>query len=87
MRSNIRLNGVLSIFFTLTILCAILIGCDGGSSSSGGTATCATTKLRTIPVDPSVRGPWTVGSRTVTVGTLKTEVWYPAVPGSEAGKT
>ena len=90
MRSNLKRNGVLCIFFTLTILWAILTGCDSGSSSSsssGGASTCGTTKLRAIPVDPSVRGPWTAGSRTVTVGTLKTEVWYPAVPGSEAGKT
>jgi dienelactone hydrolase len=28
-----------------------------------------------------------VGSRTVTVSGLVTEVWYPAVPGSEAGKS
>jgi hypothetical protein len=93
MRNSLRVKGFLSIFFALTILCAILTGCDGGSSSSSstssgsGSSTCSATKLRTIPTDPSVRGPWTVGSRTVTVGTLKTEVWYPAVPGSEAGKT
>ncbi|MBP8810032.1 MAG: hypothetical protein KBG48_15600 [Kofleriaceae bacterium] len=38
------------------------------------------------PGDPSARGPWPVGARTVAVGRLgKVEVWYPATPGSEAG--
>jgi predicted dienelactone hydrolase len=41
--------------------------------------------------DPGVDGPWPVGVRTVmlTIGsrqTMPVEVWYPAVPGSEAGK-
>lgn len=48
--------------------------------------TCSDTQLRRIPVDPSATGPWSVGSKTVTVSGLTTEVWYPAVPGSEAGK-
>ncbi|MEQ9500573.1 MAG: hypothetical protein RIT81_27130 [Deltaproteobacteria bacterium] len=32
-------------------------------------------------------GPWPVGVRTATVGTLRAEIWYPAAPGSEAGAT
>lgn len=72
------------LLLALATVCALFIACDGGSSS-GDAVTCDMTKLRTIPVDPSVRGPWTAGSRTVTVNNLKTEVWYPAVPGSEAG--
>ncbi len=50
------------------------VGCDGAS-------------LLPRPVDPAARGPWPVGARTVSVGRLgKVEVWYPATPGSEAGK-
>lgn len=47
-------------------------GCDGVS-------------LRANPVDTAARGPWSVGARTVTIGELRTEVWYPAAPGTEAG--
>lgn len=44
-------------------------GCNGGSF---------------LPVsgDPSSRGPWDVGVRTVTIGRLTAEVLYPAEPGS-----
>lgn len=49
-------------------------GCDGAALLGSST-------------DPSVRGPWDVGARTVTVGRLTAEVWYPAVPGSAAGAT
>ncbi|MFH2006019.1 MAG: hypothetical protein ABI333_05475 [bacterium] len=38
-----------------------------------------------LPEDPAQRGPWPVGARTVTVGDLTVEVWYPAARGSEAG--
>lgn len=89
MKHHFKLNLVISILIALAILGTLFIACDSGSSSSssgGGAGSCGATKLRTIPVDPSVRGPWPVGSRTVTVSNLKTEVWYPAVPGSEAGK-
>jgi hypothetical protein len=47
-------------------------GCEGAS-------------LLARPADPSTRGPWAVGARTVTVAGLKAEVWYPARPGSESG--
>jgi len=95
MEHRSKLHLALGILIALATLGALLVACDSGSSgssssssssSSGGSGACGVTKLRAIPVDPSVRGPWAVGSRTVTVGTLKTEVWYPAVPGSEAGK-
>lgn len=44
-----------------------------------------------IPWDPGKRGPWAVGARTVDIpntrwGTLRTEIWYPAVAGTEQGK-
>lgn len=48
-------------------------GCDGGS-------------FLPVPEDTSLSGPWPVGARTVTVGELTVEVWYPAEVGSEAGK-
>jgi hypothetical protein len=47
-------------------------GCDGAS-------------LLPVPDDPSVRGPWDVGVRTVAIGRLTAEVLYPAAPGSTAG--
>lgn len=31
-----------------------------------------------------MRGPWQVGAKTVRVGSLEAEIWYPAAPGSEA---
>jgi dienelactone hydrolase len=47
---------------------------------------CAAMSLLPVPDDPSVRGPWVVGVRTVTIGRLTAEVLYPAEPGSEQGK-
>lgn len=48
-------------------------GCDGGS-------------FLPVPEDTSLPGPWPVGARTVTVGELTVEVWYPAEVGSDAGQ-
>ncbi|MDA8139985.1 MAG: hypothetical protein M0036_15160 [Desulfobacteraceae bacterium] len=101
MKHRSPLHLALGVLITLAAFFALFIACDGGSSSSStsstsststsssssGSTACGTTKLRSIPVDTSVRGPWPVGSRTVTISGLKTEVWYPAVPGSEAGKS
>jgi predicted dienelactone hydrolase len=42
------------------------------------------TRLETSS-DPSVKGPWPVGARTVDVDGLTVEVWYPSIPGSAAG--
>lgn len=49
--------------------------------------TCGEIDLRPIPADPSAAGPWTAGSKTVIINGLVTEVWYPAVPGSQEGKS
>jgi len=57
-------------------------GGDAPSSAIG----CAGTSLLANPIDPKARGPWPVGARTVTIGRLTAEVWYPAAPGSDAGK-
>lgn len=43
--------------------------------------------LLTNPQDPSQRGPWPVGARTVTLGSFTAEVLYPGVFGAEIGKT
>lgn len=51
---------------------AVRAGCDGAT-------------LLAAPDTPSARGPWPVGTRSITVAGLATEVWYPASPGSEAG--
>jgi pimeloyl-ACP methyl ester carboxylesterase len=45
-------------------------GCDGAALLQGD-------------ADPSVRGPWTVGARTVMVDGFKVEVWYPAALDSD----
>lgn len=63
-----------------------------GSSGTGGGApvplrSCEGSSLLPVADDPAARGPWPVGARTVTIAGLTTEVWYPATPGSEAGKT
>ncbi|HEX7668972.1 MAG TPA: hypothetical protein VF395_05295 [Polyangiaceae bacterium] len=60
-------------------------GIGAGGSVTGTDKGCDKTTLLTIPDDPSVRGPWSVGVRTVKVGRLTAEVLYPAAPGSEAG--
>ena len=48
------------------------VGCDGAT-------------LLAAPEDTSLAGPWPVGARTVKVGELTVEVWYPAELGSDAG--
>ena len=53
-----------------------LAGCDPGDLPR--TETCDGGSLRPVSADPGERGPWTVGVRTVRVGELEVEVWYPA---------
>jgi fermentation-respiration switch protein FrsA (DUF1100 family) len=54
-------------------------------------ATCDGSPTLAVPVDPSLRGPWAVGARTVelpgatTATTLRAEIWYPAAPASAKG--
>lgn len=50
------------------------------------TAGCDGATLLANPGDAAARGPWAVGARTVTLAGLTTEVWYPAIPGSDAGQ-
>ena len=49
-------------------------------------AGCNGTPLLANPDDPSAHGAWPAGARTVMLAGLRTEIWYPATPGSEAGK-
>jgi len=68
------------------------IGGDSGAGSGvpppGTTVTgCDGASLLANPADYAAPGPWPVGARTVMVGGLLTEVWYPATPGSDAGMT
>jgi hypothetical protein len=69
------------------------VGVDEGTDTTGGDETgepdgiigCDGAVFRELPSDPSLRGPWDVGTRTVTVDGLTVEAWYPAVPGSADG--
>ncbi len=57
------------------------------AGSGGGVVGCDGVPLLANPDDPAARGPWTVGARTMTIGRLKTEVWYPVAPGAEQGSS
>ena len=85
-----------------SIACLALLAACGthGSSSStpadalvdtppvGSTiAGCDGAKLLANPADFAAPGAWPVGVQTAMVDGLLTEVWYPAVPGSDAGMT
>lgn len=69
---------------------------NGATDSSSGsdatplpgpttTTACDGRQTLPVPLDPAARGPWAVGARTLTMGGLTTEIWYPAQPGSQAG--
>jgi hypothetical protein len=58
----------------------------GGSGSADEIEGCDGASLLDNPDDFAARGPWAVGARTVTIGALTVEIWYPAAPGSDAGK-
>ena len=68
----------------------VLIGCGSSSepppSSGNDVPGCEGTTLISNPPDFAARGPWPVGARTVAVGNLTVEVWYPAPVGSDVGK-
>lgn len=70
-------------------------GAAGAAGGTGGPAAaevmgCGTTKLLENPADTAELGPWPIGTRTIEIPVggvmMKTEVWYPGKPGSEAGK-
>ncbi len=80
------------------LVLVLLVGCGSSGSGSpsggggddddvGGDATgCDGASLLATSSDFAARGPWAVGARTVTVGNLTVEVWYPAPPGADVGK-
>jgi hypothetical protein len=71
---------------------SILLGCESSPSDkpddddTGDVVGCGETKLLANPSDFAARGPWAVGAKTAAIGSLTAEVWYPAPPGSDAGK-
>jgi alpha-beta hydrolase superfamily lysophospholipase len=59
---------------------------DGDPGPEPGTVMgCADSTFYEVPADPSARGPWAVGARTIVINGVTTEIWYPAAWGSEAG--
>ncbi len=69
-------------------LVAVSSGCGGDDAAppvGAEAAGCDGTTLLQNPEDLAAPGPWAVGARTLKVGNLTVEVWYPASPGSDAG--
>lgn len=77
---------------TLTIVLWAACGtANNGAASAPGDAPvaasgCDATSLVDVPANTAQQGPWPVGARTVKVGQLTVEVWYPAMFGSNAGQ-
>jgi len=79
-----KLSRFKSVF--VCILAVAFIAVTLHITASDASAACSGVKMRTVPTDPKATGPWPVGSKSVTIAKLSAEVWYPATPGSEAGK-
>ncbi len=62
-----------------------LAACRDPRPPSSESKACEGTNLLPSPDDLAARGPWPVGVRTLVVGAVRVEVWYPARPGSERG--
>ncbi len=82
---------------TLAGLVSLTLAACGSSTPSNGSgpdAAPGTTEVTGCegatflenPADPRQRGPWPVGAKTVTIGRLTVEIFYPGQIGSEAGK-
>lgn len=67
---------------------SISIAAGGGGSGGGDVVqqACDASNMLPVSANPAEKGPWAVGSRTVTINGLTTEVFYPAAQGSEVGK-
>ena len=68
-----------------TATAANLFNRDTNPPTTGG-GLCDSSDLMAVPQNPAEAGPWTVGSKTVQIGNLTTEVFYPAAAGTEVGK-
>jgi pimeloyl-ACP methyl ester carboxylesterase len=99
LRYKVRMaKHTLSLFLFALLGCSSQAGQNGQHGKSapdlsspqgqqGGAPGCAGTKMLPLPADPAADGPYPVGARTVTIGRLTTEVFYPAKAGSETGMT
>lgn len=68
---------------------AFVLGCSSSKTAAPPDADamgCDGVPLLPNPTDLARRGPWPVGARTVPIGSLTAEVWYPAAPGSDVGR-
>ena len=83
-----RAPGAISIVLIFLASCGGS-GDDAASPDAGGPsgerAGCEGATFLGTSGDPAARGPWDVGARTVTVGRMRVEVWYPAAPGAATG--
>ncbi|MDX2088622.1 MAG: hypothetical protein SFX73_12275 [Kofleriaceae bacterium] len=72
---------------SLVVSCALVMGCGSDDVPAIGSEIAGCDGAALMASDPmlSMRGVWPVGARTVSIGSLTAEVWYPAEPGSEAG--
>jgi len=61
-------------------------GAPDGSTDGSVSGDCAA-KLLASPDDLSAKGPWAVGAKHATVGSLSVEIWYPADAAAAAGKS
>jgi predicted esterase len=82
---NIELSADFSAGSPMSLLLSILSGCADPAPAEGRVG-CDGAGLRELEPDPAARGPWDVGARTVEVGRLTVEVWYPAPPGAGDGQ-
>lgn len=101
MESHLPLKTVLIITVGLYFCVGILTGCEmfsseshqGGALSEDGVLGCPGISMLPVPDDPGELGAWPVGSRYVKLVNsnvperpFRVQVWYPAAPGSDAGK-
>lgn len=79
----------LSKVYILCLISVLFISCQAMAPDFSALAPvpvdfeCEGSTLRTLPVDPSTRGPWAVGQKTFLLGDnnqLRTEIWYPVAP-------
>lgn len=76
--------------FRFAVVVGLVVGVVGlmacGKPLPPVVSACEGTSLLQRSEDPAIPGPWAVGSKTITLAGLTTDVWYPAAWGSEGGK-